>query len=169
MLNVAAADKSHVVRYAKSRVQRGFHSVHGKLIIEAKDAIRRFRQSQQIFHGGVGGRVCSVSGIVMRPHVLRPDWQTVFLQRTAIALQAAHGGAQAVAIHEGHAAATTLDQMLGGDHADGFIIHPYKVRGQTGQLAVNQHVRDVLLFNTPKALQRELRGGHNQRVHLARQ
>ena len=90
-------------------------------------------------------------------------------QRFLVAFAATQAGGDGRSGDVGDAAAAAIDQVLGGDAADGFIVGA-DIRGvHGGEAAVDQHVGNSARFDAFKDGERggRLRGGQQQAIDLA--
>ena len=63
--------------------------------------------------------------------------------------------------------ASLIDQVIGGDHPDGFIVDADKIGGQAHEKAIDQDVGNLALFDAAKTFDRPLRRGDQHDVYAA--
>ena len=93
----------------------------------------------------------------------------MFPQRILVSLEPIDSCAGGGAAKVGDSFATNLDEMFGGQSADGHIIHSHKTCSGRSEAAINQDVRRPLLIKPLENLAVGGRGGDDKGIQAAAQ
>lgn len=136
VMDVAGADDGEVGGDVEAGVEDGFHGAGGDGVVVAEDAVGAGAKGEEAHHGLVAGDVVVAGG----EDVIGAGFDAGVAEGAFEAFEAAGAGGGGGAVEMGDAAAALLDQVIGGEFADGGIVDADEVRVGAGGEAIDEDV-----------------------------
>ena len=137
VVKIAATNQRDVVGNAQTVIERIIHGAHRERIVEAEHPVGSRLKTQELAHRLSPALSRSHIPLAFGDDVIVNYFQSGLCQCSLISFHPADAGTGFRSTNVGDSLASDIDQVPGSQHADGFIVHPDKVRGEAGQASVD--------------------------------
>src|SRR5256885_15789361 len=133
VVKIAAPNHRDVVGNTQAVIESIIHGAHRERIVEAEHPVGSWFKTQELAHRLSPALFRSHIPLAFGDDVIVNYFQSGLSQCSLVSFHAADARTGFRPTNMGDSLASDIDQVPSSQHADGFIVHPDKVRGEAGQ------------------------------------
>jgi hypothetical protein len=148
-VNITGSYHRNIVGHAKASLEDRLDGADCDWVVETENSVKNRTHPQQLAHALITRLISVAAGY----DVTWVCTQAVFRQRAAVTFEALRGDSNGGTAQVANAAASSLDEMIGRQSANGEVVGPNKRCPQPGDGAVKQNIGYVALLNPLEQIQ----------------